>query len=319
MAWIVEPGIFECPFLQINGSNYWTRWTPVLQTTASGGGFTGNGSLFCLRDMYTSDEEGPWTISKYLVPCIELYDIPHACMEADALLYNGLPWFHGDTYCLFYSTIRSAWVCIDGEIPVEPRAALGLDGETWEGDGWWETSGGSSWTSLPWSFAKKGTKLNSASSAAPNARLWWPRWTRAEDDGSQGPCGRYIAEDGYGLSPEERFVGLPVWKGSIGGRTVEFPRSFSKSNGRFSYGDLAWDRTRRAYVLGAAEAGSSWFETASAPTIDGGATLESKRFDDEGNVVAGADDSVVLAFDRLEFGDRTAVHALAEAVQWRST
>lgn len=311
MGWIVEPGFFDPPFIGPSIHSY-VRMSPVLRQTSGWWSSPSLGSLRCFIDYYTARTGNVWTISEHLIPGVKV-----GSDEADAqsAFYNGLPWFSGLDYSLFYSIIRGCWVLFDCTYPTEPRAALALDGETWNGDAWWE-GGGDSFRTLPWTLQPKGSALNSGDDNTRTVELWWPRWTLAEGD---GPCGVYEAVEDSGATGT-KIVGVPVWTATIGRRTVEFVRSLKTENGgRYSYGALSWSRTRSAYVFGASADGSSWFETAAAPTVEGGAQLASKRLDENGDVADGEDDPIELVFDRYDFGDGTVAAALAEVVEWRST
>ncbi len=323
VRWMVEPGQF---------SFYDGYKSPVLRYYSSTSN-TQAPSDVCFRDYY-SDLSGPWIIAQSLTPGVL---IDGNVLDANSLSYNRRPWFRSisPSAVLFYSLARERWIYFPGQtLPREPQAAIGLDGETWAGDAWWEGGGTDDFPRfLPCTLSPAGAALNDPQNAVLSAALDWPRWIRdSQSRNTNAPCGTYTAESGSGLSPSTRTIGLPVWTGtfSVNGtnRAIYFIRSLGMSNGRYSYltegmpnaryakGNLAWNSSRSAYVYGSVGEGE-WFETATAPTIDGGATLQSRKLDEDGNVVAGDSADVALALDRYAFGSEKKTVYIAEFVTWR--
>lgn len=324
VRWRAEPGQF---------SFYDGHTSPVLRYYGSTSP-TATPSDFCFRDYYSSSS-GPWIIAPSLTPGVL---IDGSVLAAGTLSYNREPWFYSlqPAAAFFYSAARGKWIYFPGETePKEPQAAIGLDDTTWVGDAWWEDSNGyGAFQYMPWTLSPAGAALNDPGNDDLTAAINWPRWIRdaSNSRNTTAPCGTYTAESGSGLSPSTRTIGLPVWTGtfSVNGtnRAIYFIRSFGMSGGRYSYltegmtnaryakGNLAWDSSRSAYVYGSVGEGE-WFETATAPTIADGATLESRRLDEGGNVVAGDSADVALAFDRYAFGSEKETVYIAEFVTWR--
>ena len=288
-------------------------YTPVMRR-ASLSGVDASLDMWCIRDYYTSTDGG-WIVAASPMPGLVMGG---KTLRPQMSTCNGAAWFStGSSYyagVLFYSLIRDRWIFRDDDpYPNEPAAAVGLDGSTLVGDAWYESANGSfAFASMP-SFAPAGTLLNgNPVPAALTPSIAWDRWERDPEVPGVAPCGVYRAVQGLELSPETYTIGVPVWLDQNGARYV---RSLRKAYGRYAYGGLAWHNGRSAYVLG--DPASAWWETTSAPTVVGGATLESRRIDESGAVVAGIEDALVLTFFQYEMGDNVEQHYMAEVVSWR--
>ncbi len=308
--WKAEPGTIYPPWIAGRAINLYSPVLRLYESTSA----SARPTLWALRDYYT-DRSGPWVIAESPVPSIR---IGEDLLRIQSMTYSREPWFAGDGV-LFFSAARWAWIYRTGWTePEEPTAAIGLDDSTWVGDAWYQCDDGyADFSAFPLTFAPAGTLQNaSAGATALTATMEWPRWIRQTDNGSPEPCGAYVASEGSGLSPSTRAIGLPVWKEDVARRPRSFRRSFAKSSSRYSYGDLVWNRTRSAYVLGeVGEAG--WYETATAPTIAAGATLVHMALDEDGQAVADGADPVVLLFDHYEWGDESEDGYITEVVTWR--
>lgn len=314
--WRAQPGVMYPPWIALYSSVLWTAVLRYYDSTSP----TARPSLWAMRDFFTSSS-GDWVIAETPVPCVRIHS---HLLSIRSLTYSREPWFADDDgNMLFYSAARFAWIYREtnyGTAPEEPQAAIGLDGETWEGDAWWECADGDAdFSQMPLTFGPAGTNQNASAGASDlTAELVWPKWTRdaSASGSSAAPCGVYVADSGSGLSPATRAIGLPVWR-ETAGRRRRFRRSFAKRSSRFSYGDIAWNGARSAYVLGDVGA-DGWFETQSAPTIQAGATLVSMVLDEEsGEAAAGSADPIVLEFYGYEWGDETEESYIAEVTPWR--
>ena len=315
--WRAQPGVMYPPWISFQAS---VLWTPVLRYYSSAWGSTALPSLWALRDYFTSSS-GNWVIAETPVPCVRIHS---HLLTIRSLTYSREPWFADSSgNMLFYSAARWAWIYREtnyGTEPEEPQAAIGLDNETWVGDAWYECSyGDADFSTMPLTFSPAGTLQNSGSGASSlTAELVWPKWTRdASASGSSiAPCGVYVADSGSGLSPGTRAIGLPVWRETTSPYR-QFRRSFDKRGLYYSYGDLAWDYSREAYVLGSVGE-DGWYETQTAPTIQNGATLVNMVLDEEsGEATAGSADPIVLAFYGYEWGDEKEDAYIAEVTPWR--
>lgn len=315
--WRAEPGVMYPPWLSLNA---YELWSPILRYYESSSS-SARPTLWAMKDYFTT-YRGDWVISATPVPCIR---INSHLLSIRSLTYSREPWFadsNGDV--LFYSAARRAWIYREtgyyDPTPEEPQAVIGLDDETWVGDAWYEcTYGDADFSAMPLTFTPAGTLKNSGSGASNlTAELVWPKWTRdsSASGNSTAPCGVYVADSGSGLSPATRAIGLPVWRETTGQRR-RFRRSFAKRSSRYSYGDITWNGTRGAYVLGEVGA-DGWYETQDAPTIQNGATLINMVLDEEtAEATAGSTAPIVLEFYGYEWGDETEDAYIAEVVPWR--
>lgn len=316
-SWKTTPGAFYPPWMAYNSR---TINSPVLRLYTSTSS-SAKPTLWALRDYYT-DSTGTWCIAESPVPSIR---IGTDLLTIQSMTYSREPWFAGDG-CLFYSAARWAWIYRPtSSTPQEPVAAIGLDDSTWVGDAWYQCDDSSAdFAQFPLTFAPAGTLLNaSANASSLTATMEWPRWIRQDDNKSPEPCGLYVAAPGSGLSPSSRAIGLPVWIEDVARRPRSFRRSFAKKSSRYSYlgfaqgaGDIVWNRNRSAFVLGEVGA-SGWYETATAPTISGGATLVHMALDEADQPVADGADPIVLLFDHYEWGDEAESGYITEVVTWR--
>lgn len=311
--WKVEPGGLFVHLPPASMLAHAPVVTPVLRR-ASGEGLAAALDMWCIRDYYTS-EAGGWVIAASPMPGL---DMGGTTLGPQTSTCNGTAWFSTRSSSfpgvLFYSLVRDRWIYRpDDTDPNEPTAAVGLDGSTMVGDGWYESADGSfALASMP-SFSPAGTLLNADPvPAALTPSIAWDRWERDPEIPGVAPCGVYRAAQGLTLSPATYTVGVPVWTDQHGAR---YARSLKRSAGRYAYGALAWNDGRSAYVVG--DPTSAWWESASAPTTAGGATLESRRIDDGGSVVAGDEEALVLTFLRYEMGGVVERHYMAEVVSWR--
>ncbi len=314
--WRAQPGVMYPPWMSLYSSDLWTAVLRYYSSNSS----TAVPSLWAMRDYFTS-ASGTWVIAETPVPCVR---INSNLLAIRSLTYSREPWFADSSgNMLFYSAARWAWIYREtnyGDAPEEPQAAIGLDDETWVGDAWYECSyGDADFSVMPLTFTPAGTLQNSGSGASNlTAELVWPKWTRdsSASGNSTAPCGVYVADSGSGLSPATRAIGLPVWRETTG-RRRRFRRSFAKRSSRYSYGDIAWNSTRGAYVFGEVGA-DGWYETQAAPTIQDGATLVNMVLDEEsGEASAGSADPIVLEFYGYEWGDEKEDAYIAEVTPWR--
>lgn len=312
MKWVLEPGMMLA-VLATSRTGLTDKHTPVLRLENAGGAPT----LWCLRDYWTGTS-GEWVISSMPMPGL---GIAGKELEASDTSYCGLPWFRVQIASVnpgvfFFSQARGKWIYRpDKTSPEEPFAAIWLDGETWRGDAWYECPRSRfSFANEETELEPAGTLLNDEDADSVAATTWWPRWIRIEgSDASQAPAGVYQSAPGAQLSPYRRAIGVPVWKDQ---NDTFYPRSLEMSGSRYTYGTIAWDPGRAAYVLG--DASSDWFESADPPTIGGAARFVNKTFNPVvRRVENGKKKTLVLWFHHYALGGNTETRFLAEVVPWR--
>lgn len=106
----------------------------------------------------------------------------------------------------------------------------------------------------------RGTTSGGTSSTTLSISTTWQYWT--------APAGGYGKYTAAGTASGDKYFGSPQWTHS----SILYTRSPTATDGYYSYGDIAWNSSAGAYVLGTyvpdpgTETTPGWWQSASAPT-----------------------------------------------------
>ena len=231
--------------------------------------------------------------------------VGQTAMPAEDFLYNGARVWSGGGRCCFKS-VSDGWILLEGGAdPKEPAAAVGLDGETWEGDAWWRFSEPGRDNPAP-SLVPKGTLLNQTSPSAPALEWFWPRWERDGGQSCAPPLGTYSGADGAEASAAVRTIGSLVFRDGGGAAWTE-----SADGSAFACPGrgLVLREENGSWVAG--DTDGEWWLASGRPSRSGGCTLSPRG--------ANAEDrgSFALAFWKFDWAPERATVLVAETALWR--
>ena len=154
-------------------------------------------------------------------------------------------WFNGSQWILMTAQVFPGYV---------PSAWYNNEIDQMEGDAWWTAY------SLPEpgdtvTFSAQGT-----ASGTKTVSAIMPRWERTANEwgltpiNMDTPLGTYT--DPAGIQ-SAKTVGTPTWEGDDG---EWYPRSLTKSSGKFAYGGCKYSSGRSKWVIGTVGSPGGWYE-----------------------------------------------------------
>ena len=244
-----------------------------------------------------------------------------AVLRAGDFLYNGAPFWwktaaDGGTARCAFKSVSDGWILLEGECdPREPVCELGLDGETWTGDAWWDCSEPSVERPVQDELSPDGTLLNDDPPPDSPVLEWiWPRWQRDPDEPERtAPAGVYVGVDGAEETASVRTVGSLVLKDGDGCEWVETPdgRAFNCA----ARGLSLREESGEGWVAGAWP-GGLWWKASGRPTRSEACTL-TPRSGDEAPEGPDGRTALTLAPQGFRIVPGPATCRIAEVALWR--
>jgi hypothetical protein len=146
----------------------------------------------------------------------------------------------------------------------------------------------------------RGTTLGGAEGTPIDVQTVWDYWKCSDGD--------YGLFEPEGEASGTYYLGVPQW--TYGGDN--YPRSATKTNDKYTYGEIGWSASSGKYILGSYGSELGWHESSSAPTIESSWTLQFAKLPESD--ATGSD--ITLAWDKWVLGtSQTSIYA-CRASRW---